>query len=188
MPIKFGDKIRKRREQLGLRVYELAEKVGVNPVYITQIEKHNKLPSPTIVAKISKALLVSHNVIFNDYVAEKFPELNKIWTTENESRTAQEAELEKVLFRFKKLYIRLYKLKFAPTTLKPKAKKLLAPYPNEKEVLDKVIKDYENIVREIYDFFVNRYPKFFPTTSKQFRKKCSSVKNFKLEDLKLFSK
>jgi len=48
--------IRKRRQELGLKVYELANKVGVNPVYITQIEKHNKLPAQEVFIKIIKAL------------------------------------------------------------------------------------------------------------------------------------
>ena len=43
---KFGTILREARTICGLKGYELAKKVGVNPVYITQIEKHDKLPSP----------------------------------------------------------------------------------------------------------------------------------------------
>jgi len=69
-----GTKIRNRRKELGFKVYELAEKVGVNPVYITQIEKHNKLPSIEIFKKISKALdLPEQNL--PQYYSEKYPSL-----------------------------------------------------------------------------------------------------------------
>lgn len=52
----FGAAIRKKREKQGLKVYELANRVDVNPVYITQIEKHNKLPSDGLMIKICGAL------------------------------------------------------------------------------------------------------------------------------------
>ena len=52
----IGATIRKLREGQGLKAYELANKVGVNPVYITQIEKHNKLPSFFVMKQISDSL------------------------------------------------------------------------------------------------------------------------------------
>ena len=52
----FGKAIREQRKKLKLKVYELANKVGVNPVYITQIEKQGKLPSLEVVKKIKMAL------------------------------------------------------------------------------------------------------------------------------------
>ena len=52
----FGAAIRRLREDQGLKVYELAEKIQVHPVYITQIEKHNKPPSIFVMKKISDAL------------------------------------------------------------------------------------------------------------------------------------
>jgi transcriptional regulator with XRE-family HTH domain len=78
--VKIGEIIRKRREGLGLKVYELAEKVGVNPVYITQIEKHNKLPSPAIFLKILESLSLPAdelNDLYQLYMKEKFPEILK---------------------------------------------------------------------------------------------------------------
>ncbi|OIO35619.1 MAG: hypothetical protein AUJ74_05195 [Candidatus Omnitrophica bacterium CG1_02_44_16] len=62
----FGEAVREKREELGLKVYELANKVGVNPVYITQIEKHNKLPSIEVLDKIVDVLDPS-NQIFDLY-------------------------------------------------------------------------------------------------------------------------
>ncbi|MBF0570962.1 MAG: helix-turn-helix transcriptional regulator [Candidatus Omnitrophica bacterium] len=74
MLIPLGQKIRKRRKELGLKVYELANKVQVNPVYITQIEKHNKLPSLEVMERIIKALNLNEDIIIDDYLKEKDPE------------------------------------------------------------------------------------------------------------------
>lgn len=52
----FGAAIRKMREFRGWKVFELADRVGVAPVYITQIEKHNQLPATAVMERISKAL------------------------------------------------------------------------------------------------------------------------------------
>ena len=52
----LGTIIRKRRLELGLKVFELAKLVEVDPVYISQIEKHNKLPAPALFEKIRKEL------------------------------------------------------------------------------------------------------------------------------------
>lgn len=67
----LGAAIRKKREKLGLKVYELADAAGVDPVYITRIEKHGKLPSPLIMEKISKAL--SDEELFKVYLKMKYP-------------------------------------------------------------------------------------------------------------------
>jgi len=67
----LGAAIRKRREELNFKVYELADTVGVDPVYITRIEKHGKLPSPIVMEKISKAL--SDEDLFKTYLKLKYP-------------------------------------------------------------------------------------------------------------------
>lgn len=67
----LGAAIRKKREVRGLKVYELADIVGVDPVYITRIEKHGKLPSPLIMEKISEAL--SDEDLFKLYLKIKYP-------------------------------------------------------------------------------------------------------------------
>ena len=70
----IGEKIRKRRKELGLKVYELAEKVGVNPVYVTQIEKHNKLPSIEVFIKISHILKFTKSMNMF-YLKFKYPKI-----------------------------------------------------------------------------------------------------------------
>lgn len=73
----MGEEIRRRRERLKLKVYELARKVDVDPVYITQIELHNKLPSPSVFIKILLALELEGKDardLYDQYKEEKFPE------------------------------------------------------------------------------------------------------------------
>ncbi len=67
----LGTAIRKRREYVNLKVYELERKAGVNPVYITQIEKHGKLPSPVIMKRISSIL--HDKRLFHKYLKMKYP-------------------------------------------------------------------------------------------------------------------
>jgi len=67
----LGTIIRKSRKELTLKVYELAKEVGINPVYITQIEKHGKLPSPSVMKRISEVLC--NERLFDIYLKRKYP-------------------------------------------------------------------------------------------------------------------
>ncbi len=71
----FGAAIRIRRQSLGLKAYELAHDVDVSPVYITQIEKHGKLPSPDIMERICNAL--QDDELFRIYLRMKHPTMYK---------------------------------------------------------------------------------------------------------------
>ena len=77
-----GTLIRKRRQELGLKVLEIAKKVGVNPVYITQIEKHNKLPSYNVFMKI-EGVLGRDSGIYIPYLETKYPQIFKEATRRN---------------------------------------------------------------------------------------------------------
>ena len=55
----LGQKIRNRREELGLTQPELSEKSGVSQPYISLLEKNRINPSVTYAVKISKALAIS---------------------------------------------------------------------------------------------------------------------------------
>lgn len=70
----IGQTIRDRRESRGLKVYELAILVCVDPVYITQIELHNKLPSLRLFTNIYYALDFEKD-FFIQYLNTKYPEL-----------------------------------------------------------------------------------------------------------------
>ena len=73
----LGALIRKRRETCGLKVFELAKKVGVSAVYITQIEKHNKIPPYDLFMKIEAALGGIQADLYQHYLKIKFPQLLK---------------------------------------------------------------------------------------------------------------
>lgn len=77
-----GALIRKRREELGLKVFELAKKVGVSAVYITQIEKHNKLPAIDVFHKIEN-VLGEDSEIYLPYLKARYPEVYKEATRRN---------------------------------------------------------------------------------------------------------
>jgi transcriptional regulator with XRE-family HTH domain len=78
----MGQIIRKRREYLKLQAKELAQTVGVDPVYVSQIEIHNKMPSLEVYKKIEKALLLPA-YYRSQYFREKHPEYTKNMLTED---------------------------------------------------------------------------------------------------------
>lgn len=88
----LGAAIRKRREERNLKVYELADAVGVDPVYITRIEKHEKLPSPLIMEKIAKAL--SDEDLFKSYLKLKYP---MVYERIKPADIFLDAEIEKIM-------------------------------------------------------------------------------------------
>jgi transcriptional regulator with XRE-family HTH domain len=67
----LGMTIRKTREELALKAYELAREVGINSAYITQIEKHGKLPSPIVMKRISEVLCDEQ--LFGMYLKMRYP-------------------------------------------------------------------------------------------------------------------
>ena len=56
MEIKLGEKLRKVRKERGMSIAALAEKAGVSPGMISQIERNTTVPSILLFAKIAKAL------------------------------------------------------------------------------------------------------------------------------------
>ena len=56
MDIKLGEKLRKIRKEKGMSIAALAEKAGVSPGMISQIERNTTVPSILLFAKIAKAL------------------------------------------------------------------------------------------------------------------------------------
>lgn len=67
----FGLAIRMRRASLNLKAYELANDVGIDPVYITQIETYGKLPSLDIMKRIADVL--QDEGLFRIYLKIKYP-------------------------------------------------------------------------------------------------------------------
>ncbi len=93
----FGAAIRIRRESLGLKAYELAKDVDVSPVYITQIEKHGKLPSPDIMGRMCNAL--HDEDLFKIYLKMKHPAMYKKL---EEFEVAREANIDSEIEQMQK--------------------------------------------------------------------------------------
>jgi transcriptional regulator with XRE-family HTH domain len=92
---KLGMLLREARKARGLKGYELAKKAGVNPVYITQIEKHDKLPSASVMKRIANVLQDQN--LFNVYIEIKFPELHEFLGKDLDSLENECQELENML-------------------------------------------------------------------------------------------
>jgi transcriptional regulator with XRE-family HTH domain len=78
-PFGLGLAIKDRRKKLGLKIYELANRAGVNPVYITQIEKGFRIPSPHVLQNIlEKGLKASQediNKLSKTYTKQRYSAL-----------------------------------------------------------------------------------------------------------------
>ena len=72
---KLGEEIRTRRQSLKLTAKDLANKIGVDPTYITYIEKHGKFPSPAVMKKIEETL--EDPMLGSIYLKTKYPEVCK---------------------------------------------------------------------------------------------------------------
>ncbi len=72
---KLGEEIRAARQSLKLTAKDLANKIGVDPTYITYIEKHGKIPSPAVMKKIEDAL--GDPMLSTIYLQAKYPEVCK---------------------------------------------------------------------------------------------------------------
>ncbi len=78
----LGEILRVARQRKELKVYELAKLVKVNPVYITQIEKDYKLPSPETFMRILEILnvnLIAFNEIEDRFMKIKYPDYSKTY-------------------------------------------------------------------------------------------------------------
>lgn len=62
--VKFGNKVRKERESLGLSQEELANKAGVHRTYIGMIERAEKNITLTNISKIASALNIKMKDLF----------------------------------------------------------------------------------------------------------------------------
>jgi transcriptional regulator with XRE-family HTH domain len=74
MEKKLGLTIKAQRVANDLKIYELAEKVGVSPEFITMIERGNRLPSAAVVKKLSQVLNID---LQSTYLEERHPDIVK---------------------------------------------------------------------------------------------------------------
>jgi len=71
----LGEEIRANRQISKLTAKDLANKIGVDPTYITYIEKHGKIPSFTVMKKIKDVL--DDPMLGSIYLETKYPEVCK---------------------------------------------------------------------------------------------------------------
>ncbi|MCM1314137.1 MAG: helix-turn-helix domain-containing protein [Prevotella sp.] len=64
--MKFGQKIKIRREELGYTQAELAQKVHTTQPYVSRLERGHFNPSMNMIVKISTALLISVDYLLLD--------------------------------------------------------------------------------------------------------------------------
>lgn len=64
LPKKLGNKIQKKRKEIGYSQEELAEKIGVSRAYMGFIEQGRNAPSLEILEKIAKHLKMSMSDLF----------------------------------------------------------------------------------------------------------------------------
>jgi transcriptional regulator with XRE-family HTH domain len=65
--IKFGNKVRKERNELGLSQEELAAKAGVHRTYIGMIERAEKNITLENIERVAKALNLKLSDFFSDF-------------------------------------------------------------------------------------------------------------------------
>ncbi|MHC4123956.1 MAG: helix-turn-helix domain-containing protein [Planctomycetota bacterium] len=164
----LGQKIRKRRQELDLKVYELAKKAGVNPVYITQIEKHNKLPSLKILKGIVDNLGDANpRGYFLLYMRTKYPESYQIIRAAMASRTVEEKKTEVFYDDYaitKELcqWLKEYLVEAPPKATRIKIEKLEKEFTN-------LIKEFTNSLFDFGKKFIKIIKETSPQDAKKFQ-------------------
>ncbi|MDE6834181.1 MAG: helix-turn-helix domain-containing protein [Ruminococcus sp.] len=64
--MRFGQKIKSRREELGFTQAELAKKVHTTQPYVSRLERGHFNPSMNMIIKISTALVISVDYLLLD--------------------------------------------------------------------------------------------------------------------------
>ena len=146
----LGEVIKEKRLAAGLKVLDLAREVGVNPVYISQIEKHDKLPSQDVVERIEKALKTTE--LFDLFIKQKNPSLEKRFisslshipsTLRKEFTTPEATKLLKFI------YTTLGQAFFTETSLRIRYDRFLKTIAPEKISDDKLFNQICTIMKEM---------------------------------------
>lgn len=62
----LGEGIRKHRKAASLTQEKLAEKIGINPVYMGQIERGYRVPTVDVLLRIARAMKVNLRDVFSE--------------------------------------------------------------------------------------------------------------------------
>jgi len=71
---KISDMLERQRKKLGLSYTNIAEKVGISSVYISQVLRGQRIPKDNILVKLSDALALDPSVVLRLAHYEKAPE------------------------------------------------------------------------------------------------------------------
>ena len=78
MDMTFAQKIRELRNEKGWSVYDLAEKLGKTPGYISKIEARGEIPSPQVIIRLAELLDVKPEDLIEIAKAEKTKEVSRV--------------------------------------------------------------------------------------------------------------
>lgn len=73
----LGKGIRDKRKELGLTIEGLANKIGVSRRYLSQIELHDRVPSPSVFKEIEKTLKLGPN-FQKQYIQKKYSDFGEV--------------------------------------------------------------------------------------------------------------
>lgn len=72
----IGERVRKRRVELGLTRNELAEKLHVTPSAVANYENNISVPKPELLISLMKNLGIDANYLYADYISDDLIEKN----------------------------------------------------------------------------------------------------------------
>ena len=84
----LGDRLRQRRQEMGLTRPQLAAKICVTPSAIANYENGISTPKPDILISLINVLEVDANYIYSDYLSN-----NRVSKIYDQTLTAEEIEL-----------------------------------------------------------------------------------------------
>lgn len=147
---KIGELVRQQRKEQKLKVYELAQKVGISPVYITQIERYNKLPSFVVYKNIENVLKLP-TTLRVQFFREKYPEISEEKFPNAFERMAEDESDNSALVLLDDYTKYIYR---TPRDFRAFVIGMVNNYNPNKTLNEKEIKQLREIVRKIIKFNV----------------------------------
>lgn len=86
----IGERVRKRRVELGLTRNELAEKLHVTPSAVANYENNISIPKPELLILLIESLKIDANYLYADYISDNLIEKNGHWNMSKEEQESIE--------------------------------------------------------------------------------------------------
>jgi len=93
---KISDLLERQRKKLGLNYKNLADKVGISSVYISQVLRGQRIPKDNILVKLSDALSLDPSVVLRLAHYEKAPEAARRYLEPSGKSVASEEKFDNV--------------------------------------------------------------------------------------------